>query len=67
MAMEYPQSLIQGQEGMRVGNEECIYLRKHETRGLKYAAISFPILKLLIHFSLAVLGLCCCVGFSLVS
>ena len=48
MAMEYPQSLIQGQEGMRVGSEECVYLRKHETCGLKYA-ISFPILKLSIH------------------
>lgn len=52
MAMEYPQSLIQGQEGMRVGSEECVYLRKHETCGLKYA-ISFPILKLSIHLLLA--------------
>jgi len=64
MVMEYPQSLIQGQEGMRVGTEECGYLRKHETCGLKYAAISFPILKLLIHLFLAVLDLRCCVGFS---
>ena len=37
---------------MRVGSEECVYLRKHETCGLKYA-ISFPILKVSIHLLLA--------------